>query len=96
MPSDIVFDQVGGGSISLEAPRVIVSGRMNLQRVQGSTPPADGELGDLVITVEAGGNLPRVGGATTRLWLCVPPEAGDRPGVTWWREIQLGPTVPGG
>lgn len=94
MPSDIVFDQVGGGSISLEAPRVVVSGRMNLQRVEGATPPADGELGDLVITREAGGRI--VGGATTRLWLCVPPEPNDRPGVTWWREIQLGPTVAGG
>jgi hypothetical protein len=94
MPSDIVFDQVAGGSISLEAPRVIVSGTINLHRVEGATPPADGELGDIVITVEAGGILP--GGATTRLWLCVPPEAGERTGVSWWREIQLGPTVTGG
>jgi hypothetical protein len=94
MPSDIVFDQVSGGSISLEAARVIVGGRMNLQRVEGATPPADGELGDLVITVEGGGGV--LPGATTRLWLCVPPEAGDNPRLTWWREIQLGSTVAGG
>ena len=97
MPSDIVFDQVGGDSISLEAARVIVSGRINLPRVNGATPPADGDFGDLVMTVEEAGN-PAIGGlhsTTTRLWLCGPPQAGDNPRLTWWREIQLGPTVAG-
>lgn len=93
MDSDIVFDQVAGGSISLEAPRVIVGGRINLQRVGGPTPPAEGAVGDLVITLEAGG---LIGGVTTQLWLCVPPAAGDNPDMTWWREVQLGPTVRSG
>ena len=97
MPSDIVFDQVGGDSISLEAARVVVSGRINLPSVNGATPPADGQPGDLVMTVESGGN-PALGlrFTTTRLWLCVLPQGGDNPALTWWREIQLGPTVSGG
>jgi hypothetical protein len=97
MPSDIVFDQVNGDSISLEAARVIVSGRINLPRVEGATPPADGEWGDLVMTVEESGN-PAINlfGTTTRLWLCVPPEVGASPLIKWWREIQLGATVAGG
>ena len=98
MPSDIVFDQqAGGDSISLEAARVLISGRINLPRVNGATPPADGKWGDLVMTVEEGGN-PAIGlvFTTTRLWLCVPPEGKENPKLIWWREIQLGPTVAGG
>jgi hypothetical protein len=97
MPSDIVFDQVDGDSISLDAARVVVTGRINLPSVTGATPPSDGRPGDLVLTVETGGN-PAIGLllTTTRLWLCVLPQGGDNPALTWWREVQLGPTVAGG
>ena len=98
MASDIMFDQADGDSITLQAARVLVTGRVNLPRVPGGTPPAGGVVGDLVMTVEEGDN-PNLNlhFTTTRLWLCVPSEgAVERAGLTWWREVQLGPTVAGG
>jgi hypothetical protein len=96
MATDIVFDQ--GDAISLQAARVRVTGRVNLPRVDGGSPPADGEIGDLVMTVEEGHN-PNLNltFSTTRLWLCVPAAGGTAVGGrTWWREIQMGSAVMGG
>lgn len=100
MAADIVFDQSRGDSISLQATRVHVTGRINLPQIEGAQPPAEGEYGDLVITVEETNNqLLNITTTTTRLWLCVPPDGMSRgvPGQTSWREVQLGPaTVIGG
>ena len=94
MAADIVFDQSQGDSITLDADRVRVTGRINLQHVQGAEPPADGQFGDLVVTVEESSSL--VGDfTTTRLWLCVRPDGLTRsePGQTFWREVQLGSAI---
>ena len=93
MAADIVFDQSQDDTISLQAKRVHVTGRINLRQVQGAEPPADGEYGDLVITVEETNNeLLNITTTTTRLWICVRPEGTgiQLPGLTWWREVQLG------
>jgi hypothetical protein len=100
MASDIVFDQEGGDSISIQGVRVIVTGRINLAHIQGAKPPADGEIGDLVMTVEDNWNPNlHIGSRTVRLWLCVPPQ-GDAAiaalGEATWREVQLGEAVHGG
>ena len=96
MSSDIVFDQVGGDSITLQAAHVVVTGRLRLQRTDGGRPSGDGEIGDLVMTIEEGENpVLHVTFSTTRLWLCVPPEGEVVGGRTWWREVQLGPAVSG-
>jgi hypothetical protein len=100
MASDIVFDQAGGDSISFQAARVLVTGRINLAQVQGAKPPADGEIGDLVMTIEDDWNpVLRIGSTTARLWLCVPHEGEAAvvaaAGATWC-EVQLGEPVHGG
>ena len=103
MAADIVFDQshgdtisLQGDSISLEAARVRLTGRITLPVLPAAQPRDGGEHGDLVVTVEETRNeLLNISTATTRLWLCVPPEGTGRaePGQTWWREIQLGPAT---
>ncbi len=100
MASDIVFDQAGGDSISLQAARVLVTGRISLPQVQGATPPADGEVGDLVMTIEDNFNPNlHIGSRTAHLWLCVPPVgdlAQEAVGGSAWREVQLGDVVHAG
>ncbi len=100
MASDIVFDQAGGDSISFQGARVLVTGRINLAQVQGGEkPPGDGEIGDLVMTIEEHWNPAlRVGSSTARLWLCVPQPGAtvERLGKPTWREVQLGAPVRGG
>lgn len=100
MASDIVFDQAGGDSISLQAARVLVTGRINLPQVPGAAPPADGEIGDLVMAIEDNWNPHlHIGSTTVRLWLCVPRSGepvGAALGGSTWREVQLGDAVHGG
>jgi hypothetical protein len=96
MASDIVFDQAGGDSISIQAARVLVTGRINMPQVQGAKPPADGEIGDLVMTIEDTGNpVLHTRSTTARLWLCVPHEVAAGAEASW-REVQLGEVVFGG
>jgi hypothetical protein len=94
MASDIVFDQEGGDSISIQGVRVLVTGRINLPQLQGANPPADGEIGDLVMTIED--RAPQLGGGavTAHLWLCVPHAVAAVPTASW-REVQLGDMVFG-
>jgi hypothetical protein len=95
MASDIVFNQ--DDSISLQADRVLVTGRVNLHQVQGAKPPADGEIGDLVLTIEDTWNPAlKIGSRTARLWICVPPEQVVADAGPVWREVQLGAAVDAG
>ena len=99
MATDIVFDKGGEDAIELMASRVGMTGRLRLSLAQGAGPPADGRVGDLVMTVEDGHNE-NLGlrWSTTRLWLCTPPEGDIHvvvDGAVFWREVQLGPVVPG-
>jgi hypothetical protein len=96
MAADIVFDQSQGDSISLQADRVRLTGRINLPHIEGVQPPAGGQYGDLVVTVEETDNqLLNITTTTTRLWLCVRPDGMSiqEPGQTWWCEVQLGPVT---
>jgi hypothetical protein len=98
MGSDIVFDRDGDSAITLVAERVHLTGRLNLPRIDAAKPPKDGEVGDVVVTVEEVRNdLLNTFSTATRLWLCVPASSPSVQGVgiAVWREIQLGAEVNG-
>lgn len=105
MATDILLGGDDGNTIVLDAQRVDIKGSVNvLGRVtlpiqRAATPPREGKVGDLVLTLEEGQGFGGTTWSKAHLWLCVPSEGSTEAqgtGVTRWREVQLGSVVVGG
>ena len=105
MATDILLGGDDGDTIVLDAKKlkvkgsVEISGRMKLPIHKAATPPREGEIGDLVLTLEEGQGFGGMTWSKAHLWLCVPSEGSTEAqgtGVTRWREVQLGEVVVGG
>lgn len=105
MATDILLGGDDGNTIVLDAQRVEmkgnvnIAGRMKLPIQRAATPPREGEVGDLVLTLEEGQGFGGAPWSKAHLWLCVPSEGSTEAqgtDVTRWREVQLGNVVIGG
>jgi hypothetical protein len=105
MATDIVLDVDNGRRLVLQGEEVTVDGVLNVAggfSVAGGLNlkavdrlPSSANPGDVVLVVKEQQGFGGMFFTETKLWLCVLPESPSVEGVTYWREIQLGPVVSG-